>query len=93
MGYINWISFLNTLKKQGHIDVYERLAEYRDPLTTPRLDISLLPSIESLLAEMKAPKTIKKLLEENVVRQPLREAFRDIPWDRILKINDIVITK
>ncbi len=93
MGYINWIAFLNTLKRQGHIDVYERLAEYRDPLTTPRLDISLLPSIESLLAEMKAPKTIKKLLEENVVRQPLREAFRDIPWDRILKINDIVITK
>jgi hypothetical protein len=93
MGYINWIAFLNMLKRQGHIGIYERLAEYRDPLTTPRLDISLLPSIENLLAEIKAPKTVRQLLEENVVRQPLRGAFKDIPWDRILKINDILIVK
>jgi sporulation protein YlmC with PRC-barrel domain len=93
MGYINWIAFLNALKRQGYIDVYEKLAEYRDPLTAPRLDISLLPSIERLLVEVKASKKIKSLLEEYIVRQPLRESFKDLAWGRVLKINDIILVK
>ncbi len=33
------------------------------------------------------------LLEEFVVREPLRGSFVDVPWSRVLKVADIVLTK
>jgi hypothetical protein len=92
-GYINWIAFLNTLKKRGLIDLYEKLAEHYDPLASPRLDITMLPSIERLLKSLGAPSHAKQLLHEHVMSEPLRGSYTDIPWSNVLKIGDIVITK
>lgn len=92
-GYINWLGFLNALKKQGLVGVYERLAEYRDPLVSPRLDLSLLPRVEELLEEVGAPSAARRVLEDYVVREPVRGSFIDVPWSRVLKVGDIVLTK
>lgn len=92
-GYINWLGFLNSLKKRGLLRVYERLAEYRDPLVSPRLDLSLLPRVRELLEELGVVDKVSDLLEEFVVREPLRGSFVDVPWSRVLKVADIVLTK
>ena len=92
-GYINWLGFLNALKKQGHLELYERLAEYRDPLVSPRLDLSLLGSVQKLLEEAGAPEPARRLLEDYVVREPLRGSFVDVAWGKVLKVADIVLTK
>ena len=92
LGYINWLGFLNSLKKRGFVRVYERLAEYRDPLVSPRLDLSLLPRVRELLKELGVDEA-EDWLEEFVVREPLRGSFIDVPWSRVLKVADIVLVK
>jgi hypothetical protein len=92
-GYINWIAFLNRLKKLGYTELYERLAEHYDPLASPRLDISQLPSLEKLLKKLEAPERVEQLLREHVVTEPLKGSYTDIPWSNILKVGDIIIAK
>lgn len=92
-GYINWLAFLSRLKKSGYRELYERLADYRDPLRDTRLDISLLKEIRRLLGELEAPPAVVELLEQHVDRRPVAGSYRDIPWSKVRKIRDVVIVE
>ncbi len=92
-GYINWLAFLSRLKKAGHRSLYEKLADYRDPLRSTRLDVSMLGEIKRLLRELEAPREILELLEQHVDRRPVMGSYTDIPWSRVRKIRDVVIVE
>ncbi len=92
-GYINWLAFLSRLKKSGHRELYERLADYRDPLRNTRLDISLLGEVKRLLRELEAPPAVLGLLEQHVDRRPVLGSYRDIPWSKVRKIRDVIIVE
>ena len=89
-GEIKWLAFMRKLKEQGYKKLYEKLAEWRDPLLNRRLPLELLGEVKNIIAETKAGDVLR-LLEDYVEESPL--AHHDIPWSSVLKIGDIIIAK
>ena len=92
-GYVNWIAFLNTLRRRGYTEAYERLAERWNPLQNPRLDVSLLGEIRRLLEQLNTPPELHELLDQFTVKEPVEGSYIDVPWTSIRRIADIIIVE
>ena len=89
-GEIKWLAFMRKLKDQGYKKLYEKLAEWRDPLLNRRLPLTMLGEAKRIITESNAEEVLR-LLDEYVEESPL--AHHDIPWSSVLKIGDIVLAK
>jgi len=90
--YIVWIKFLNDLKQRGMLDIYNKLANIRDPLKYRRID---LKEYDRLLEEMEKagiPRNIIDDIDKYIEVESGRSIYIDLPWNNILYINDIIIT-
>ncbi len=92
-GYISWLAFLNTLKKKGYMKLYNRLSEYIDPYTTPRIELKMLDQIMEFLRETSAPGEVSDLIKKYIVVEETGSMYEDIPLSNVLKIHDIIIVK
>ncbi len=92
-GYISWLAFLNTLKKKGYIELYNKLAEYIDPYATPRIELKMLDQILEFFKEASIPKEVSDLIKKYIIVEETGSMYEDIPSSNILKIRDIIIVK
>ncbi len=92
-GYISWLAFLNTLKKKGYIELYNKLSEYIDPYATPRIELKMLDQILEFFKEASIPKEVSDLIKKYIIVEETGSMYEDIPLSNILKIRDIIIVK
>jgi hypothetical protein len=91
LGFINWIGFLNSLKKKGMESEYEELAMEWDPLINPRLPLARLREVKRRVSEISDSLAME--LEAFIVRSDERALYRDIPWTRVVSVRDAIIVE
>ncbi len=90
-GYINWLSLTKRLREAGYTEIYEALAEFRDPLKHSRLDLSLKQRVEEILRSMKADETAFRMLGESIVRGEEQSIYVDVAWSRVRKVREVIL--
>jgi sporulation protein YlmC with PRC-barrel domain len=90
---INWISFVAQVKKLGFRDAYEKLVEFRDPYRFSKLDISVVKNVEEILKDLKEKDKVMAILQEFIEVESGATEFEDIPFNDIVKVGDIVISR
>ena len=90
IGYINWLGFLDHVK-QVNRRLYEELADSIDPYMNPRIPLSRLEGVRSLI---KGDDRVEKLLDKYIVlRQVKPGSHVNIPWSDVISIGDAIITR
>jgi len=90
---VNWISFIAQVKKLGFRDAYEKLVEFRDPYRFSKLDISVVKNVEEILKDLKEKDKVMAILQEFIEVESGATEFEDIPFNDIVKVGDIVISR
>jgi sporulation protein YlmC with PRC-barrel domain len=90
---VNWISFVAQVKKLGFRDAYEKLVEFRDPYRFSKLDISVVKNVEEILNDLKEKDKVMTILQEFIEVESGATEFEDIPFNDIVKVGDIVISR
>ena len=89
---INWLVFTSRVRKMGYGDLYYKLVSFKDPYKNPRIPVSEAERVEALLAELKAPQEVFKALREAVQKES-KGVYEDVPWSKIRKIREVIITE
>ncbi len=89
-GRINYDEFLNKLDNLNP-EIGEKIRKKIQ--YSGFIDVSYYGEIWRILEEINAPDNAFKLLNESVELEPYYIEYRDIPWNTITRINDIVLTK
>lgn len=92
-GFINWISFLTTIKRMGKRELFEKLAQFRDPYRYSRLELSYLNDVKNMIMQNKESRDVINLLDKYVITEEERGDYIDIPLSKVLKVGDIVIVE
>lgn len=93
-GYINWANFISSLELTGYMEVYKKLVKKYDPTKYFKLSLRKYSEIHRFLEEITAPGQIFELLNENVEFLEVGiEEYTDVGWDKIIKINDVIIVE
>lgn len=91
-GAIMWNSFITLLKARGYEEHSKLLLERvgaRD-----RIDIGYYGYVFDLMRKSKAPAEAYSLLNSSVeFEEEVVERYRDISWNSVLKLGDVVIAK
>ncbi len=92
-GYISWLKYTSDMKKK-YPQVYEKLAAIKDPLINRRVG---LEEYDLLISEMKKrgiPEEIIREIDKYIVStEEGLSLFVDIPWSKILVVNEVVIVE
>ncbi|MCE4613700.1 MAG: hypothetical protein F7C07_07735 [Desulfurococcales archaeon] len=91
LGFINWIGFLNHLKKRGLEKEYEELAAQWDPFTNPRIPLSELARIKERLSSIGGG--LEREIESYIIRGDEKAIYRDIPWRKVVSVRDAIIVE
>ncbi len=86
-GYVNWLRFMNTLKRMDR-ELYEGLAGIYDPLRHTTLPLGELDRVKPMLS-----REVLDLLEGFIVYRPRKGGFADIPWSKVLALGDAVVVE
>ncbi len=92
-GYISWLKFLSDIKKKDP-DIYERLVAIKDPLLNRRIGLEEYDLLISEMRKRNIPEKIIKEIDKYIVSsEEGLSLFIDIPWPKILVVNEIVIVE
>ena len=91
LGFINWIGFLNSLKKKGMEREDEELAREWDPFTNPRIPVARLGDVKRRISEVN--KELAGDIDSFIIRGEEKALYRDIPWARVASVRDAIIVE
>ena len=88
---VNWIAFMDELRRRGLRRVYERLASHWNPYSTRRVSKALVVELLKSLGDSESGEALR-LVDKHVTGPP-EGSYTDIPWSSVTKVGDVVLVR